>query len=126
MAYAPSARQRPQTTQLYDSLYSVMILQTTAVAREKPQQSSLQLFFFCYFCNPILFAICTSTFSILCKDIQWHVEECSLALLYNNRFKDSCGFRITKERCFLCGPCRCFIASDLSVFRGTGEDQQQQ
>jgi hypothetical protein len=31
------------------------------------------------FCNPILFAICTSTFSKLCKDmytcIQWHVEE---------------------------------------------------
>jgi hypothetical protein len=34
-----------------------------------------------YFFNPILFAICTSTFSKLYKKrIQWHVEECSLAL----------------------------------------------
>jgi hypothetical protein len=37
-----------------------------------------------FFCNPILFAICTSTFSKLCKKrIQWHVEECSLVLLCN-------------------------------------------
>jgi hypothetical protein len=36
------------------------------------------------FLNPILFAICTSTFSKLCKRrIQWHVEECSLALFCN-------------------------------------------
>jgi hypothetical protein len=39
------------------------------------------------FCNPILFAIYTSTFSKLCKNmytcIQWHVEECSVALLCN-------------------------------------------
>jgi hypothetical protein len=34
--------------------------------------------------NPILFAICTSTFRKLCKwHIQWHVEECSVALLCN-------------------------------------------
>jgi hypothetical protein len=40
-----------------------------------------------FFCNPILFAICTSTFSKLCKNmytcIQWHVEECSVELLCN-------------------------------------------
>jgi hypothetical protein len=37
-----------------------------------------------FFRNPILFAICTSTFSKLCKrHIEWHVEECSLALLCN-------------------------------------------
>jgi hypothetical protein len=40
-----------------------------------------------FFGNPILFAICTSTFSKLCKNmytcIQGHVEECSLALLCN-------------------------------------------
>jgi hypothetical protein len=40
-----------------------------------------------FFCNPILFAVCTSTFSKLCKNmytcIQWHVEECSVALLCN-------------------------------------------
>jgi hypothetical protein len=39
------------------------------------------------FCNPILFAICTSTFSKLCRDIytciQCHVEKCSAALLRN-------------------------------------------
>jgi hypothetical protein len=36
------------------------------------------------FCNPILFAICTNIFSKLCKQrIQWHVEECSVALLCN-------------------------------------------
>jgi hypothetical protein len=36
------------------------------------------------FSNPILFAICTSTFSKLCKiRIQWHVEECLVALLCN-------------------------------------------
>jgi hypothetical protein len=31
-----------------------------------------------FFCNPILFTICTSTFNKLCKEtcIQWHVEEC--------------------------------------------------
>jgi hypothetical protein len=35
-----------------------------------------------FFCNPILFAVRTSTFSRLCKKkhIQWHIEECSLAL----------------------------------------------
>jgi hypothetical protein len=34
------------------------------------------------FCNPILFAICPSTFSKLCeKRLQWHAEECSVALL---------------------------------------------
>jgi hypothetical protein len=37
-----------------------------------------------FFGNPILFAICTSAFSKLCKRcIQWHVEECSVALLCN-------------------------------------------
>jgi hypothetical protein len=37
-----------------------------------------------FFCNPILFAICTTTFSKLCKTcIQWHVEECSVAFLCN-------------------------------------------
>jgi hypothetical protein len=38
-----------------------------------------------FFCNPILFAICTNTFSKICKKtcIQWHVEVCSLALLCN-------------------------------------------
>jgi hypothetical protein len=41
-------------------------------------------FFFFVFCNSILFAICTGTFSKLCKRrIQWHVEECSVALLCN-------------------------------------------
>jgi hypothetical protein len=39
------------------------------------------------FCSPILFAISTSTFGKLCnkriKRIQWHVEECSVALLCN-------------------------------------------
>jgi hypothetical protein len=39
------------------------------------------------FFNLILFVICTSTFSKLCKNmytcIQWNVEECSLALLCN-------------------------------------------
>jgi hypothetical protein len=38
-------------------------------------------------CNPISFAICTNTFSTLCKNmythIEWHVEECSVALLSN-------------------------------------------
>jgi hypothetical protein len=35
-----------------------------------------------FFCNLILFAICTSTFNKLCKiRIHWHVEECSVALL---------------------------------------------
>jgi hypothetical protein len=43
------------------------------------------------FYNPILFAVCTSKFSKLCKNlysrstvklINWHVEECSAALLY--------------------------------------------
>jgi hypothetical protein len=35
-----------------------------------------------FFYNPILFAVCTSTFSKLCKQhIQQHVEECSVALL---------------------------------------------
>jgi hypothetical protein len=38
--------------------------------------------FFC--CNSILFAVCTSTFSKWCiKGIQWHAEECSVALLCN-------------------------------------------
>jgi hypothetical protein len=42
------------------------------------------LFFILYFWNPILFAICTNIFSRLCKRrIQWHVEECSVALLCN-------------------------------------------
>jgi hypothetical protein len=37
-----------------------------------------------YVFNPILFAVCTSTFSKLCKQpIQWHVEECSVPLPYN-------------------------------------------
>jgi hypothetical protein len=37
-----------------------------------------------FFCNPILFTICTSTFNKLCKKrIECHVEECSVALLYN-------------------------------------------
>jgi hypothetical protein len=37
-----------------------------------------------FFCNTILFAICTTTFTKLCKKhIQWHVEECSVALLCN-------------------------------------------
>jgi hypothetical protein len=32
-----------------------------------------------FFCNPILFAVCTSTFSKLCKErVQWHVEEWSV------------------------------------------------
>jgi hypothetical protein len=38
-----------------------------------------------FFCNSILFAICTNTFSKLCKNmykcIRRHVEECSVALL---------------------------------------------
>jgi hypothetical protein len=38
-----------------------------------------------FFCSPILFAICTITFSKLCKrtykNVQWHVEECSVALI---------------------------------------------
>jgi hypothetical protein len=42
-----------------------------------------------FFCNPILFAICTNTFIRLCKNmytyIQWHVEECSIALLIGSR-----------------------------------------
>jgi hypothetical protein len=37
-----------------------------------------------FFCNPILFAIYTSTLSKLGRRcIQWHVEECSVALLCN-------------------------------------------
>jgi hypothetical protein len=37
-----------------------------------------------FFWNPILFAICTSTFSKFCKRrIQWHVEERSVAILCN-------------------------------------------
>jgi hypothetical protein len=37
-----------------------------------------------FFLIAFLFAICTSTFSKLCKRrIQWHVEECSVALLCN-------------------------------------------
>jgi hypothetical protein len=45
-----------------------------------------------FFVIPISFAICISTFSKLCKRrIQWHVEECSLALPVTNRFKASCG-----------------------------------
>jgi hypothetical protein len=43
-----------------------------------------QLYVKFFFGNPILFAACTSTFSKLCKRrIQWHVEECSVALLCN-------------------------------------------
>jgi hypothetical protein len=34
-----------------------------------------------FFCNAILFAICTSTFSKLC--MQWHVEDDSVARLCN-------------------------------------------
>jgi hypothetical protein len=35
-----------------------------------------------FFCNPILFAICTSTFSKLCKQrIKWQVEGRSVAFL---------------------------------------------
>jgi hypothetical protein len=41
------------------------------------------------FFNPILFLICSSTFSKMCKQrIQWHVEECSVANV-TNRFKAS-------------------------------------
>jgi hypothetical protein len=37
-----------------------------------------------FFLNPILFAICNSTFSKLCdRRIQWHVEECSVTLHCN-------------------------------------------
>jgi hypothetical protein len=37
-----------------------------------------------FFCNSILFSVCTSTFSKLCKQcIQCHVEECWVALLHN-------------------------------------------
>jgi hypothetical protein len=37
-----------------------------------------------FFCNPILFAIFASTFSkLVYKRIQWHVEECLVALLCN-------------------------------------------
>jgi hypothetical protein len=40
-----------------------------------------------FFCNPILLAICTNTFSKLCKNMytcmQWHVEERSVALPCN-------------------------------------------
>jgi hypothetical protein len=36
------------------------------------------------FCNPILFAVYTSTFSKLCKKrIQWHVDDCLVAHLSN-------------------------------------------
>jgi hypothetical protein len=43
------------------------------------QKALLSLFFFF---NPILFAICTNTFSKLCQQrIKQHVEECSVALL---------------------------------------------
>jgi hypothetical protein len=38
-----------------------------------------------FFCNPILFAICTSTFGKLCKNI--YTVACR-----TNRFKASCGF----------------------------------
>jgi hypothetical protein len=50
-----------------------------------PQTVISALFWFvCFFGNPILCAICTKTFSKLCKKhMQWHVEECSLALLCN-------------------------------------------
>jgi hypothetical protein len=45
------------------------------------------------FLNPVLFAVCTSTLSKLCKrHLQWHVKECSVALLCNNRSEASCGF----------------------------------
>jgi hypothetical protein len=44
-------------------------------------KSRMMIFFFC---NLISFAICTSTFSKLCKQrVQWHVEECSVAFLCN-------------------------------------------
>jgi hypothetical protein len=38
-----------------------------------------------FFCNPIAFAICSSTMNKLCKNVYsgMYVEECSVALLYN-------------------------------------------
>jgi hypothetical protein len=39
--------------------------------------------FFYQFCNFISFAVCSSTFSKLCRLIQWHVEQYSVALLNN-------------------------------------------
>jgi hypothetical protein len=51
------------------------------VEREGEREREKLYFFF----NPILFAVCTSTFNKLCKNmytcIQWHVEECSIAVV---------------------------------------------
>jgi hypothetical protein len=66
-------------------LYLLTIPVRSNIKRVRQQSNTYSRFFF--FWNPILFAICTSTFSKLCKDmytcIQWHVEECLAALLRN-------------------------------------------
>jgi hypothetical protein len=51
-------------------------LEERTVARER--------YFFSFFCNSILFAICTSTFSKLCKYVEMEIllSQCLLSLMY--------------------------------------------
>jgi hypothetical protein len=61
--------------------YVVYIYMYNLAARRWKKYTKRENYFFC---NPILFAICTNTFNKLCKQrLQWHVEECSVAFLCN-------------------------------------------